>query len=98
APPTAPATRKERPPPRSSPPRAPGVAQDLARGVPSVRARDAAAGMRPGAAQVEPADRRSIVGPAPDRPEEQQLVGRHVTVERVAAGEAEEPLEIKRRQ
>ena len=61
------------------------VAQHLARRVAAVRAGDAAARMRPRAAQVQATDRRPVVRVPAHRTHEQQLVGRHVAVQRVAA-------------
>src|SRR3990170_3942237 len=81
----------------SRPPHRP-VLQDLPRRVVSRRAHDAASGMGSRSAEVQVLDRRAILGPARDRPEEEELVRRELAVEDVPAREAELPLQIQRRQ
>ena len=54
--------------------------------------------MAGGAAQVEAADRRAVVGPAGDGAEAEQLVGVHRPLHDVAAGDAERALQIERRE
>src|SRR5262249_22505166 len=75
----------------------PDVAQDFMGGVPAGGAPDAAAGVRAGAAQVEVPDRGAVVGEAGGGAEGEELVRRHGAVIDVAAGQAEDGLEILRR-
>src|SRR5215472_16531711 len=74
------------------------VPEDLPRGVVAARAHDAAAGMSGGAAQVEAADGRAVVGVAGKGTPEEELVQRHRSLEDVAAGEAEAMLDVPRGQ
>ncbi len=83
----------------AKPPRAASeVAQGFAGAVASVGAADAAPRVRARPAEVEPRDRRPVVGVAPHRPVHEQLVRSHLAVQRMAAGEAEHPLEIQGRE
>src|SRR5205085_7526542 len=75
------------------PPAFPEVLHDRRGGVASVRTTHAAAGMGPGAAQVEMAERSAVPAVAADRSQEEQLVGRHIAVHVMASGETEPPLQ-----
>ena len=78
--------------------RPPRIPEDLARGVAAVRAGHAAARMGARAAQVQPVGSACGSSPIPAHgPQEQQLVGRHVAVQRVAAGQPHQPLHVQRR-
>src|SRR3954471_18841344 len=70
------------------------VPQHFARAVVAGRARDAAARMGAGAAQVESLDRAAVVRMAEQRPGRPQLVERKRAVEDVAADEAEVALQV----
>src|SRR5215472_2823867 len=72
------------------------VPEDLPRGVVAARAHDAAAGMSGGAAQVEAADGRAVVGVAGEGAPEEELIRRHRSLEDVAAGESEALLDVPR--
>src|SRR6185295_19997529 len=74
------------------------VALDLAGGIVAARADDAAARMRGGAAEIQPTDRRAVVGVSRQWTREKQLVQRHRALENVAARETELALEIEWRQ
>src|SRR6185295_19960566 len=63
------------------------IALDLAGGIVAARADDAAARMRGGAAEIQPTDRRAVVGVSRQRAREKQLVQRHRALENVAARE-----------
>ena len=54
--------------------------------------------MRPRAAQVEAVDRRAVVAVAAHRPQREELIGRHLAVQRVTARESERALELERRE
>src|SRR5436190_20361671 len=73
------------------------VGENLPRRVPSRRAGDPAAGMRPGAAQVEAAHGGAVARPAGERPPEEELPQVEIAVEDVPFGQAEALLEIDRR-
>ena len=68
------------------------------RGVVTRRAHHAAARMRAGPAQIQPADGRPITRAARHRPHHEHLIQAHFTVEDIAAGEAEAAFQIERRQ
>src|SRR5262245_9045426 len=73
----------------------PQVFQDLPRRVPAGQPRDAAAGVRAGAAQIESQDRRAVLGPSEDRAREEELIERVLAVEEVAAREAVGRFEVR---
>src|SRR5262245_53528063 len=72
--------------------------QRLPRRVAAAGAHHAAARVRPGAAEVEPLDRRPVARPAGDRPHEEDLVRRDLAVEDVPAGEPEALLQVPGRE
>src|SRR5262245_28899904 len=80
------------------PPSAAEILQYLSRTAAAVRTADTPTGVRPGAAEVEPRDRCPVPGPTADRAQEEELVGRHVAVERVTSGDPHHPLDVERGQ
>src|SRR6266700_7849750 len=74
----------------------PQVPEDLPRRVVARRSGDAAAGMRTGSAQVQPAHRRAVVGVAEHGPRRKELVERQRAVEDIPADHAELALEVER--
>jgi alkanesulfonate monooxygenase SsuD/methylene tetrahydromethanopterin reductase-like flavin-dependent oxidoreductase (luciferase family) len=74
----------------------PEIAQNFARGIVPRRAGDAAAGMGPRAAHIEPCNRRAIIGMAEHGPRRKNLRGLERAVKDVAADEAEGALQIER--
>ena len=79
-------------------PAAPAVLQDLARRVVARDAGDAAARMGRRAAEIEPADRASIVGKTRRRALPEQLVERQFAVEDVAVRDVQDLLDVGRQQ
>src|SRR6185437_13485599 len=75
----------------------PPVGEHRLRGIVPGSAGHAAAWMGARAAQVEALERHAVIRGADHRPRAEQLVGAHLAVENVAAGEAEAPLQIERR-
>ena len=74
------------------------IAEDFFSRVFAAGAEDAAAGVAGGAAQVQAADRRAVVGPAGDGAEAEELMGVHRALHDVAAGDAERALQVERRE
>jgi VWFA-related protein len=72
------------------------VGEQGAGGVAPVGAGEAAARVRPGAAQIQPAHGGAVAGPAEDRAHREDLVERLLAVEQVAAGQAPVVLQILR--
>src|SRR6185436_15635625 len=73
----------------------PRGAGDLARGVLPRRSGEAVARMRARTAEIEPFDRRGVVGPAQRRPHGEQLVERELAMMNMAAGEAVDLFEVE---
>src|SRR3981081_3173031 len=76
----------------------PEVAQHFPRTIMARRAGHATAGMRAGAAQVQPVEGSTVIGVTEQRPCRPELIQRERTVEDVAADEAEVALEVGGRQ
>src|SRR4029077_1039523 len=74
------------------------VLQDLAGRILAGAAGDAAAGMRAGAAEVQPLQRDSIAGVAEQRAPHEEMVEALLRVERVPAREPELPLQVDGRE
>src|SRR6186997_2371056 len=73
----------------------PQVANDLPSRVVPRHARDAAAGVRPGAAEIEACQRQAIVAVPQDRARAEELVQRQLAVEDVAPHKTEGALEVQ---
>src|SRR5581483_3778012 len=87
-----------RPPGRALPILLLQVGQDLARRVRAGRSRDASAGVRPRAAQVQALDAEPVARMTEQRPPREPAVEPGLGVERVAAREPVLALEVDRRQ
>src|SRR5437899_1820730 len=74
------------------------ILENLSRRIAPARADYAAGGVRRGTAEVQPLDRRAIVRPSGGRAETKEPVQVHRPLEDVAAGQAERPLQVRRRQ
>src|SRR5438477_10576055 len=73
------------------------IRQDLPGRVIARCSHHASARMSSRSAQVKPIDWRPVSGPARDRPHEEQLIERHVSVKNVTARQRVLALEVKRR-
>src|SRR5579885_17034 len=91
--PSFPTLRSSRGPAQAAP-----VLQDLARGVVAGNTRDAAARMAVGAALIERRDGRAVIGVMRHRALEEELIGRQLAMKDVALRQADDLLEIGRKQ
>src|ERR1022692_1815135 len=74
------------------------ILQHLAGGVITWRAHNSAAGVRSGAAQIQPFHRRAVSRVAGHRAHDEHLIETHLAVEDVAAGDAVAALHVERRE
>src|ERR1035441_4299466 len=74
------------------------VLQHLAGGVVTRRAHNSTAGVRAGAAQIQPLRRRAVARVAGHRAHDEHLIQGHLAVEDVAAGDAVAALHVERRE